>query len=151
MPHSPPSPEPRLAQLQAQLAEVGLVLPGTINIATNRCGKPNCACHSDPPRLHGPYITWTRKVKGKTVTRRLTPEQLERYKPWFENNRRLRQLTSELETLSLQAAEQAEGWDPNSAPHAPASASADSQCGQTPPNPWTSRRTAPKTPAKRQT
>jgi hypothetical protein len=110
MPHSHPPPEPRLHQLQAQLAEIGFVLPGTINVAMNRCGKPNCACHADPPRLHGPYITWTRKVKGKTVTRRLTPEQLERYRPWFENNRRLRQLVSELESLSLQAAEQTEGW-----------------------------------------
>ncbi len=100
----------RLRQLQAQLAEVGFALPGTINIAMNRCGKQNCARHQDPPKLHGPYITWTRKVSGKTVTRRLTPEQLNRYKPWFENDRRLRQLTKELQALSLQAAEQAEGW-----------------------------------------
>jgi hypothetical protein len=110
MPPSPPAPEPRLRQLQAQLAEIDFILPGTINIAMNRCGKPNCACHADPPRLHGPYITWTRKVKGKTVTRRLTPEQLERYQPWFDNNRRLRQLIGELEALSLKIAEQAEGW-----------------------------------------
>jgi len=110
MPPSPPAPEPRLTELHAQLAAIDHALPGTINIATNRCGKPNCACHADPPRLHGPYITWTRKVNGKTVTRRLTPEQLERYQPWFENNRRLRQLITELETLSLHAAEHAEGW-----------------------------------------
>jgi hypothetical protein len=110
MPHDPPAPEPRMRELQAQLAEIDFILPGTINIAMNRCGKPSCACHADPPRLHGPYITWTRKVHGKTVTRRLTPEQLERYRPWFENNRRLRQLIGELEHLSLQTAEQAEGW-----------------------------------------
>jgi hypothetical protein len=103
-------PDPRLTRVQAQLAQIGPVLPGTINVAMNRCGKPNCGCHADPPRLHGPYITWTRKVAGKTVTRRLTTEQLERYQPWFDNNRRLRQLITELETLSLQAAEQAERW-----------------------------------------
>jgi hypothetical protein len=103
-------PERRRQQLQAQIAEIDFILPGTINVAMNRCGKPNCACHGDPPRLHGPYITWTRKVKGKTVTRRLTPEQLERYRPWFDNNRRLRQLIAELETLSLRTAAQAEGW-----------------------------------------
>ncbi len=127
MPPSPPPLEPRLTELQAQLAEIGLVLPGTINIATNRCGKPRCACHSDPPRLHGPYITWTRKVKGKTVTRRLTPEQLERYRPWFENNRRLRQLTAELETLSLHAAEQAEGWERRQRPTGHSGASPEPQ------------------------
>jgi hypothetical protein len=125
MEHNPTPPQPRLAQLHAQLAEIDFVLPGTINVAMNRCGKPTCACHADPPRLHGPYITWTRKVQGKTVTRRLTPEQLERYQPWFENNRRLRQLISELETLSLHAAEQAEGWQPNSDPNARTRADAE--------------------------
>ncbi len=110
MPPSPKATARHLQQLQAQLAEVGFALPGTINVAMNRCGKQNCACHQDPPRLHGPYITWTRKVAGKTITRRLTPEQLERYKPWFENDRRLRQLTKDLEALSLQTAEHAEGW-----------------------------------------
>lgn len=106
----PPPPERRRQELRAQLAEIDFILPGTINVAMNRCGKPGCACHSDPPRLHGPYITWTRKIKGKTVTRRLSPEQLERYRPWFDNNRRLRRLIHELEALSLRAAEQAEGW-----------------------------------------
>jgi hypothetical protein len=109
-PNRPTPPQRRRQQLQAQIAKIDFILPGTINVAMNRCGKPSCACHRDPPRLHGPYITWTRKIKGKTVTRRLTAEQLERYRPWFENNRRLRQLISELETLSLHAAEQAEGW-----------------------------------------
>jgi hypothetical protein len=111
MPQNPPTPEHRRQQLQAELAEIDYILPGTINVTGNRCGKPNCACHADPPRLHGPYITWTRKIKGKTVTRRLTREQLERYKPWFQNNHRLRQLIGELETLSLQTLEQAEGWN----------------------------------------
>jgi hypothetical protein len=110
------SPEQSLRELRAELAEIDFVLPGTINVAMNRCGKPSCACHADPPKLHGPYVTWTRKVSGKTVTRRLTPEQLERYRPWFENRRRLRELVSELEALSLETAEQAEGWAPKPKP-----------------------------------
>jgi hypothetical protein len=116
MPPNPKTTNRRLQRLQTQLAEIGFALPGTINVAMNRCGKPNCACHHDPPKLHGPYITWTRKVSGKTITRRLTPEQLERYQPWFDNNRRLRQLTKELETLSLQATEQTEGRQPTQPP-----------------------------------
>lgn len=105
------SPETRLRELTAELAEIGFALPGTINVAMNRCGKPSCACKADPPRLHGPYTTWTRKVSGRTVTRRLTPEQAERYRPWLENRRRLRELVAELEALSLAAAEEAEGWE----------------------------------------
>ena len=31
-----------------------------------------CRCKGDPPRLHGPYYLWTRKVAAKTVTVRLT-------------------------------------------------------------------------------
>jgi hypothetical protein len=106
----PSPPEPRQRELAAQIAEIGFVLPGSLNLVMNRCGKPRCACHADPPRLHGPYITWTRKLAGKTVTRRLTAEQADRYRPWFENNRRLRELISELEALSLQRAADAEGW-----------------------------------------
>ena len=116
MPRNPPASEPRLRKLQAELAAIDFALPGTINVAMNRCGKPSCACHADPPKLHGPYVTWTRKVAGKTVTRRLSPEQLERYQPWFENRRRLRELAGELEALSLEAAEQAEGWTPDPKP-----------------------------------
>jgi hypothetical protein len=105
-----PSPEHRRQQLLAQITQLGPILPGTLNTVMNRCGKPRCACHADPPRLHGPYITWTRKVAGKTQTRRLTPQQADRYRPWFENNRRLRQLLNELEAVSLQAAQHAEKW-----------------------------------------
>lgn len=111
MPPGPPSPaERRRRELLAQISKIGFVLPGSLNVVMNRCGKSRCACHADQPRLHGPYITWTRKLAGKTVTRGLTAEQADRYRPWFENNRRLRELIGELEALSLRAAERAEGW-----------------------------------------
>ncbi|MBA2636928.1 MAG: hypothetical protein H0U79_01695 [Solirubrobacterales bacterium] len=110
MPTSTPPSERRRRELITEIAQIGFILPGSVNVVMNRCGKPRCACHADPPTLHGPYTTWTRKIAGKTVTRRLTTEQAERYQPWFEDNRRLRKLINELETLSLQAAERAEGW-----------------------------------------
>jgi hypothetical protein len=50
------------------------------------------------------------KVGTKTITRTLSPAQLERYRPLFDNTKRLRELISELETLSARAVEQAEGW-----------------------------------------
>jgi hypothetical protein len=50
-------------------------------------------------------------VAGKTVTRRLTPAQYQTYAAWFASARRLRQLTAELEALSLQEMARAEGWD----------------------------------------
>lgn len=107
-----PRPRERRAQqrLAASLGETGFVLPGSIVVRQMPCGKAGCRCKVDPPLLHGPYIQWTRTVKGKTVTRMLTPEQLTRYRPWFDNARRVRELLAELEAVSLQAVEQAEGW-----------------------------------------
>ena len=99
-------------QLAAALAELDFVLPGSIVVRHMRCGKAACRCKADPPELHGPYISWTRKVAGKTITRLLSPDQLDRYQSGFDNARRLRELIAELETLSLRAAEQAEGWAP---------------------------------------
>ena len=75
------------------------------------CGKAGCRCQGDPPVLHGPYLSWTRAVGGKTVTRKITVEQRERYQEWFDNARRLHKLVTELETLSMQAIGKAEGWE----------------------------------------
>lgn len=97
-------------RLAAALAKIDGVLPGSIVVRQMRCGKAACRCRADPPILHGPYIQWTRTVGGKTVTRFLTEEQLERYQPWFDNARRLRELLSKLEAASLRALEKAEGW-----------------------------------------
>src|SRR6266702_4075494 len=47
---------------------------------------------ADPPRLHGPYAEWTRKIGGKTITRRLTPAELAEYQPLFDNAKKLRAL-----------------------------------------------------------
>ncbi len=95
----------------AEIAELGFCLPGSLVARTSRCGSPNCGCHHDPDRLHGPYPSWTRKVNGKTVTRNLSAAQAERYRSWFDNAKRLRQLIGELEALSTSVAAKAEGWD----------------------------------------
>jgi len=50
-------------------------------------------------------------VKAKTVTKALSPAQLKAYQPWIDNNRRLRHLTSDLHTLSLNTIRTLEGWD----------------------------------------
>lgn len=103
----------RQRQIMREIAELGFCLPGSLVQRTTRCGTPTCRCHHDPARLHGPYPTWTRKVGAKTVTRTLNATQARRYQPWFDNAKRLRNLISELETLSIQTAVQAEAWDTN--------------------------------------
>lgn len=111
---SPPKPDPATRRAQqriaAELAAIDFALPGSIVQRMMRCGQRRCRCKNDPPQLHGPYLQWTRKVHGKTVTKMLTPDQLTRYQAWLDNARRLRELTTELETLTIQAVERAEGW-----------------------------------------
>jgi hypothetical protein len=94
----------RRDELTAEIAALGWVLPGTLTDRFTRCGTPTCRCRANPPQLHGPYPTWTRKIANKTITRTLTAEQAELCRPWFDNARRLRALLTELEGLSLQAA-----------------------------------------------
>jgi len=65
-----------------------------------RCGTAGCRCHADPPRLHGPYYQWTRKVKGKTVTVRLSEQQARLLKQWIANARRLDKTLAEMQRLS---------------------------------------------------
>jgi hypothetical protein len=98
------SPAQRAARdrIAAELAAAGFALPGTLTIRAYACGKPGCRCHADPPRLHGPYAEWTRKIAGKTVTRRLTDTELADYQPLFDNAKKLRALLSDLQDLTLE-------------------------------------------------
>jgi hypothetical protein len=97
------------ARIAASLGEIGFALPGSLVMRTTACGKAGCHCQADPPVLHGPYLTWTRTTGGKTVTRKISEEQQAYYQAWFDNARKLHQLVTDLETLSLRAFEQAEG------------------------------------------
>jgi hypothetical protein len=108
----PPTPQDhrRRQALLKQISQLGFCLPGTLTERRTRCSSPGCRCRADPPVLHGPYYSWTRKIDGKTVTRTLTPEQARRYQPWFDDARQLRALTAQLEALSLKLAQDAEGW-----------------------------------------
>jgi hypothetical protein len=101
----PATIECRRAKITAEIAALGLPLPGSLVERRTRCGNTGCKCHADPPQLHGPYLTWTRKVDNKTVTRTLDPAQAERLRPLLDNSRRLRELVSEFEALALRQVE----------------------------------------------
>jgi hypothetical protein len=95
----------KIAAELAAIAGTGMVLPGSITARRTRCGKPGCACRADPPRLHGPYWQWTRKVAAKTIGRWLSPDQHHDYQAWIDNDRRLRELLAQLEALGAAALE----------------------------------------------
>ena len=97
--------ERRYRKLAAQLADVGYIAAGSLAQRHNRCGKPSCRCHRDPPQLHGPYWQWTAKVNAKTVNRRLTPTEAELYQEWIANDRQLRAIIAQMREVATAATE----------------------------------------------
>ena len=101
-----PAQQAALDKITAEItATAGPALPGSLTVRAYACGKAGCRCHADPPRLHGPYAEWTRKIGGKTITRRLTPAELTKYQPLFDNAKKLRNLLAELQDLTLEIIE----------------------------------------------
>ena len=90
-----PAHQARAAQIAADLASLGFALPGTLVLRHVRCGWPGCRCHADPPQLHGPYWHWTRKRAGKTISRLVRDDQVDDYRQWLDNHRRLRELVGD--------------------------------------------------------
>jgi hypothetical protein len=102
--------ETELARLQRryralldQVQDLGFIATGSVIERYTTCTKAGCRCHADPPQRHGPYQQYTRKIAGKTVTVRLTPEQAERYREQIANRRRLDELIAAMEHISAQA------------------------------------------------
>ena len=50
--------------------------------------------------MHGPYYEWTRKVKGKTVSVRVTKEQARLLREWIANARRLDKILADMQRVS---------------------------------------------------
>jgi hypothetical protein len=92
-----------LTRLSAELADIGFISPGSLVQRYTACGNPGCRCQADPPQLHGPYWQWSRAVAGKTITRRVTDEQVPLYQAWIDNRRRLRKIVADIQEVSNQA------------------------------------------------
>jgi hypothetical protein len=96
-----PSPTPEYAALKRMVLDLGYVRPGSLVKRYMPCGRAGCRCMADPPQLHGPYHQWSHKVKGKTVTRRLSPDQARICRRWVIDHRRFRRLLRRMEVMSL--------------------------------------------------
>ena len=55
--------------LRKLLRAARIMIQGGLSETTRCCGNPNCACHRDPHRRHGPhlYITWTEKGRSRAL------------------------------------------------------------------------------------
>ena len=106
------APRHSLADLQAayeqtkrELLGLGFVCQGSLITRLEPCRRLSCRCHADPPQLHGPYHLLTRKLKGKTVSLRLSPQRAAIYQPYIANRQRLQVLLDRMYDLSQSAIE----------------------------------------------
>ncbi len=97
--------EDQYRELLGELAGLGFVSSGSVILRETSCSKPGCKCTADPPRRHGPYYQWTKKVRGKTVSRQLTPAEAALFQEWISNRRQLQRVTRDLERVSAKAGE----------------------------------------------
>jgi hypothetical protein len=93
----------RYHALLDEISQLGFIATGSVIERYTECTAAGCRCHADPPQRHGPYHQYSRKVAGKTVTVRLTPEHAERYREQIANRRRLDELIAAMEDVSTQA------------------------------------------------
>lgn len=86
----------RRDQLRNALAEIGEMRPGSLAERYRRCGKPNCWCAQPGKRGHGPSFSLTHSVHGKTVTRIIPPDGVERTRQQIAEYQRFRALAQEV-------------------------------------------------------
>ena len=91
----------RYEALKRSIVDLGMFRRGSLVRRFMPCGKPGCRCQAAPPKLHGPYYQWTRKVAGKTVTLRLSQREATLLEEWIANGRRLDRLIGLMEGISL--------------------------------------------------
>jgi hypothetical protein len=92
----------RYRALQDQVRKLDFIAVGSVIERYTVCG--GCRCHNDPPIRHGPYFQYSRKLDGKTLTRRLNAEQAQRYREWISNRRTLDDLIDQMDQTSRQVA-----------------------------------------------
>ena len=82
---------PRVRQLVSELAQPQPMRRGSVSERSIRCGKAGCACHKDPKARHGPYVSLTQAIAGKTRSRFLTAEQAAVAQQQIATGRKFRQ------------------------------------------------------------
>lgn len=90
--------------LKNSITHFDFICPGSVVKRYIPCGKSNCRCSTDSRFWHGPYYEWSRKVRGKTVTVRLSEHQAALYSNWTNNDRNLMKLFRQMRVISMQAA-----------------------------------------------
>jgi len=90
--------------MKQHLSFEGPILTGSVSRASSPCGKPNCACKQNPPKLHGPYYRWTGFLDGKRTTKTINKEMALECKRRILHFRNMQRMVEELVRDSLRSA-----------------------------------------------
>jgi hypothetical protein len=93
--------EEEYRKLKSQIVALGWARPGSVIRRYMPCGKLSCRCKALPPQLHGPYYQWSHKIRGKTVSARLSEEKATLAKEWAEGHRKFKKLINRMERIAL--------------------------------------------------
>jgi hypothetical protein len=93
----------RFESLKREIVQLDYFCKGTVLKRMMKCGNPQCACHRDPAKRHGPYFECTFKVQNKTVNLKLYPAVTPLYRAAIQQHRKLKMLLGRRERLSRTA------------------------------------------------
>lgn len=90
-------------QLAERLSRIGFLWPGSLTRRYLPCGNPRCACRTDREARHGPYVYWSTKKEGKTISRKLPAEEAQILEQWVANRRETKEILDEMMAISQKA------------------------------------------------
>ena len=98
--------EERIQRIQAELASLGDMRPGSLSQQDNVCGKAGCRC-KDPqnPQRHGPYYQLSWVHRGKSTTQFIRRPFLPQVRAEIATYNRFRKLSDQWVNLALRIAQ----------------------------------------------
>ena len=95
----------RIEAIQAEIATLGEMRPGTLSEQYNVCGKQGCRCKDkENPRKHGPYHQLSYAWNGRSTSEFVKIADLEEVRRQLADYRRFMALRDEWAGISIELA-----------------------------------------------
>ena len=83
--------------IKEEILNAGRFHPGKISLQYTVCNNKNCHCHDKiNPKKHGPYYQLSYSVKGKSRTRFIKSNDLDKVTDYINEYKRIKELLSDL-------------------------------------------------------
>jgi len=87
----------RIVRIRRAIMRIELVCSGTLLERMKMCGRPGCACASNPAARHGPYFEWGYLREGRLRHRQVQPPQAAAVRQAIVNYREVKKLLRDWE------------------------------------------------------